>query len=65
MIKGVRKVVPDIQAQLPQGLDGEIVYDSTDFVNSSIHEVVSTLVEALLIVTARGLRCSWARRARC
>src|SRR5262249_35200841 len=33
------------------GLNGEIVYDSTAFVNSSIHEVASTLIEALLIVT--------------
>jgi multidrug efflux pump len=51
VIKGVRKVFPEIQAQLPQGLNGEIVYDSTAFVNSSIDEVVRTLIEALLIVT--------------
>ena len=40
-----------IQAQLPQGLNGTIVYDSTDFVSSSIHEVVRSLIEAVLIVT--------------
>jgi multidrug efflux pump len=51
VIKGVRKVFPGIQSQLPQGLNGTIVYDSTAFVNSSIHEVVRTLVEAVLIVT--------------
>ena len=51
VIKGVRTVFPTIQSQLPQGLNGTIVYDSTDFVSSSIHEVVSTLVEAVLIVT--------------
>ena len=51
VIAGVRAVFPDIQAQLPQGLNGKIVYDSTEFVNSSISEVVHTLVEALLIVT--------------
>jgi multidrug efflux pump len=50
-IAGVKKVLPDIISQLPQGLNGAIVYDSTEFVNSSIHEVVSTLVEALVIVT--------------
>ena len=50
--KGIRNVFPDIQAQLPQGLQGTIVYDSTKFVNSAISEVVHTLVEALLIVTA-------------
>src|SRR5579883_2965261 len=49
--KAVHKIFPDIQAQLPQGLNGQIVYDSTAFVNSSITEVQHTLVEALLIVT--------------
>lgn len=51
VIKRVRDRFPSIQAQLPQGLDGSIVYDSTKFVNSSIVEVVKTLGEALLIVT--------------
>lgn len=49
--KRVRKAFPDIQSQLPSGLTGKIVYDGTEFVNSSITEVVKTLVEALLIVT--------------
>src|ERR1700674_657026 len=48
--KRVRSVVPSIQAQLPTGLTGEIVYDATEFINTSIQEVVKTLVEALLIV---------------
>jgi multidrug efflux pump len=51
VIKGVRAAFPDIQSQFPQGLNGEIVYDSTKFVNSAISEVESTLFEALLIVT--------------
>jgi multidrug efflux pump len=51
VIKGVRDVFPDVQSQLPQGLEGKIVYDSTAFVNSSINEVIRTLVEALAIVT--------------
>ena len=51
VISGVRAVFPDIVAQLPEGLRGVIVYDSTNFVNSSIHEVIWTLGEALLIVT--------------
>ena len=51
VIDGVRKVFPSVQEQLPEGLDGRIVYDATKYVNSSIREVVRTLVEALLIVT--------------
>ncbi len=50
VISGVHKVFPDIQAQLPAGLRGLIVYDSTEFVNAAIRDVVRTLVEALVIV---------------
>jgi multidrug efflux pump len=49
--KRVRDAFPDIQHQLPTGLSGQIVYDGTEFVNSSITEVIKTLVEALVIVT--------------
>jgi len=49
--KRVRVAFPDLRAQLPAGVTGEIVYDSTEFINTSIVEVVKTLVEALLIVT--------------
>src|SRR5579883_32742 len=51
VIKGVRAVYPDIKAQQPDGLNSEIIYDSTAFVNSSIDEVIRSLGEALLIVT--------------
>ena len=51
VMANVRDQFPDIAAQLPQGIQGRIVYDVTKFVNSSIHEVVRTLIEALIIVT--------------
>ena len=51
VIKRVRDTFPDIKAQLPQGLRGDVVYDSTKFVNSAIDEVIWTLAEALVIVT--------------
>ncbi|MDP9127624.1 MAG: efflux RND transporter permease subunit, partial [Pseudomonadota bacterium] len=50
VVAGVRKIFPDIQSQLPQGIHGNIVYDSTAFVTSSINEVKATLIEALFIV---------------
>ena len=50
--KRVRKAFPDLQAKLPTGLTGEIVYDSTEYITDSITEVAKTLFEALLIVTA-------------
>ncbi|MHB8744672.1 MAG: efflux RND transporter permease subunit [Sulfuricaulis sp.] len=52
VIDNVRKTFPQIQAQLPEGLNAKIVYDATKYVNSSIDEVIHTLIEALLIVTA-------------
>ena len=51
VIDGVRKVFPSVEQQLPEGLSGRIVYDATKYVNSSIHEVITTLLEALAIVT--------------
>lgn len=52
VIEDVRKVFPEIQQQLPQGLKGQIVYDATKYVDSAIYEVVHSLIEAILIVTA-------------
>ncbi|MEO8524989.1 MAG: efflux RND transporter permease subunit, partial [Caldimonas sp.] len=49
--KRVRESFPGLRSELPAGVTGEIVYDSTEYINTSISEVVKTLVEALLIVT--------------
>ncbi|MBT9371302.1 efflux RND transporter permease subunit [Rhizobium sp. CSW-27] len=51
VINGVKSVLPEIQSQLPVGLTGTVIYDSTEFVNSSIDEVIHTLLEAGVIVT--------------
>lgn len=51
VMQRVRDVFPSIQEILPNGLEGKIVYDATKFVNSAIHEVEHTIVEALIIVT--------------
>lgn len=48
--RAIRKALPDIQAQLPQGIEAQIIYDSTDFVQSAITEVEHTLFEAGIIV---------------
>src|SRR6266702_2769766 len=36
---------------MPNGITGEIVYDSTQFISSSIDEVEKTLIQALVIVS--------------
>jgi multidrug efflux pump len=51
VVRGVRRIWPDIHDQLPRGLEGAIVYDSTEFVDAAIYEVVVSLIEALIIVT--------------
>ena len=50
VIDRILKVFPSIHAQLPTGIDGVVVYDATQFIRSSITEVVKTLIEALVIV---------------
>ena len=49
VIARVCDAFPDIQAQLPTGITGQIAYDATDFINTSIEEVIKTLIEALVI----------------
>jgi len=51
VINQVRSAFTVVQQQLPQGLNAKVVYDTTDFINSSIHEVTMSLFEALAIVT--------------
>ena len=51
VVGAVKAALPGIQAQLPSGLTSAVIYDSSDFVASSIREVATTLVEALVIVT--------------
>ncbi|WP_273819448.1 MULTISPECIES: multidrug efflux RND transporter permease subunit [Pseudomonas] len=50
VIKEVRKIMPELEAQLPTNLKAEIAYDATLFIQASINEVVKTLFEAVLIV---------------
>jgi multidrug efflux pump len=50
VINNVKDVFPSIQQQLPNGLNGKIVYDATQYVNASIHEVEQSLMEAIVIV---------------
>ncbi|MDQ2971655.1 MAG: efflux RND transporter permease subunit, partial [Pseudomonadota bacterium] len=52
VIKRVREVFPAIQAQMPTGVTAKIVYDGTEYISTSIDEVVKTLAETLIIVTA-------------
>ena len=50
VITDVRKAVPEIQRELPPGLEAAIAYDATNFIRASLWEVMKTLGEAALIV---------------
>ena len=50
VITHVRKAFPEIQRELPAGLDGTIAYDATNFIRASLWEVGKTLGEAAIIV---------------
>jgi multidrug efflux pump len=48
--QGVRKKMDELSATFPQGVEHRIVYDTTIFVEESIHEVYKTLFEAFVLV---------------
>jgi multidrug efflux pump len=50
VIKQVREAIPGIRAQLPTGMKVGIPYDSTEYIQDAIHEVLHTLTETLIIV---------------
>ena len=52
VVRQVRADLPEIARQLPSGMNQTIAFDATTFINASIKDVIKTLVEALLIVTA-------------
>ena len=46
----MRESFPEVQRQLPAGMDAAIAYDATKFIDASISEVQKTLLEAAGIV---------------
>lgn len=52
VVKRVRNVLPQIEANLPSGASLAIPYDATKYIRDSIKEVLFTLSETILIVVA-------------
>lgn len=52
VLDNIKLEFPKMVDQMPEGLNGKIVYDASKYVNSSIKEVEHSLIEALIIVTA-------------
>lgn len=59
----VKGALPDIESQLPSGLDVRLAYDASDFIQDSIDEVIKTLAEALIIVLVVVFLCLGSVRA--
>jgi len=50
VIKHVRAELPEIRSQLPPGMKVGVPYDSTEYIQDAINEVLQTLTETLIIV---------------
>ncbi|MDD7888142.1 efflux RND transporter permease subunit [Flavivirga sp. 57AJ16] len=50
IIEGVKTTLNDIEKDLPDGLHLFVPYDTSLFLNASIEKVISTLIEAFLLV---------------
>ncbi|MES2552074.1 MAG: efflux RND transporter permease subunit, partial [Pseudomonadota bacterium] len=48
--ENVRKTMAELQKDMPEGVEYHIVYDPTQFVRSSIHAVIETLLIAVALV---------------
>ena len=59
----VKDELPGIERQLPSGLDVRLAYDASDFIDSSIQEVIKTLLEAMVIVLVVVFLCLGSVRA--
>jgi multidrug efflux pump len=50
VVAKVREALPQIREQLPAGMNVGVPYDSTEYIQDALKEVLSTLTETLLIV---------------
>jgi multidrug efflux pump len=50
VIKRVREALPDIERELPTGMQMAVPYDSTLYIQNAIDDVIKTLTETILIV---------------
>ncbi len=50
VIKGVRAELDAIKKDLPAGMQAQVAYDATNYIDRSIKEVVKTLTDTLIIV---------------
>ncbi len=59
----VKADLPEIESQLPSGLNVVLAYDASNFIEDSINEVIKTLLEAMVIVLVVVFLCLGSVRA--
>ena len=47
---GIKEMIPQVEAVLPEGMEVEVAYDSSVFIDRSIQAVYSTIIEAVGLV---------------
>ena len=52
VVREIRALFPEIEAQVPGDVDARISYDTTRYIEDAINEVIKTLTEAAIIVMA-------------
>jgi multidrug efflux pump len=52
VVKRIREVLPQLKDNLPSGLKLDIPYDSTEYIDSALKEVLKTFAETIVIVIA-------------
>jgi multidrug efflux pump len=48
--KAIKEKMDELKTKFPKGVEYQIYYDTTVFINESIHEVYKTLIEAIILV---------------
>lgn len=46
----VKNTIAGLRKNFPKGLSAGVIYDTSDFVNETVHEVIRTIVEAFILV---------------
>jgi HAE1 family hydrophobic/amphiphilic exporter-1 len=49
-VRGIREIFPEARAQLPAGVELHVLFDRSEFIRESIHDVNFTLVLAIVLV---------------
>lgn len=50
VIHNVKKILPELEHNYPPDFEAKVVYDATEYIRSSIHEVLRSIAESTLIV---------------